>query len=143
MKTGLYAATDILKRILDIVDEIEGRQEDAHDEAEGGHWNIINRAKAYIEDFYMEELTLQRIADEVGISAGYLFLIFSCRHSHYLFKHPGKVFFILITNRMSDLIRLKVILLQITAGPPDSDLIEIIRLHAETHPFHGYFKTDS
>ncbi len=69
-------STDILKRILDIVDEIEGRQEDAHDEAEGGHWNIINRAKAYIEDFYMEELTLQRIADEVGISAGYLSTLF-------------------------------------------------------------------
>ena len=29
-------STDILKRILDIVDEIEGRQEDAHDEATVG-----------------------------------------------------------------------------------------------------------
>lgn len=82
-------SSDILKQLLKTVNDIEGRAE-GYDEVEGGHRNMVHRAKEYIEEYYMEELTLQRVADEVGISAGYLSTLFSqylgCGFIDYLNK---------------------------------------------------------
>lgn len=70
-------SSDILKKLLEIADSMEGVQEQIRVRVGGTGKSIVDRAREYIEEYYMEELTLQRIADEVGISAGYLSTLFS------------------------------------------------------------------
>lgn len=70
-------SSDILKQLLRIANDLEGGGRMIPEETEGGNRNIVERAREYIEEYYMEELTLQRVADQVGISAGYLSTLFS------------------------------------------------------------------
>ncbi|MDO5541098.1 MAG: response regulator [Eubacteriales bacterium] len=68
-------SSDILKQILEIADEISGTTQKT--EVDSTHSNLVELAKEYMEEYYNEELTLQRVADVVGISPGYLSTIFS------------------------------------------------------------------
>lgn len=68
-------SSDILKQILEIADEISGEGQKTEDYST--HSNLVDLAKEYMEEYYNEELTLQRVADVVGISPGYLSTIFS------------------------------------------------------------------
>ncbi|MDO5346072.1 MAG: response regulator [Lachnospiraceae bacterium] len=68
-------SSDILKQIFEIADEISGSPQKPEEESISS--SIAERAKEYVEEYYHEELTLQRVADEVGISPGYLSTIFS------------------------------------------------------------------
>lgn len=80
---------DILKKLLEIVDEMEGGQEGGSDLREGCP-QAMNRAKEYMEEHYAEKVTLQRVADVAGISSGYLSTLFSqyldCGFVDYLNK---------------------------------------------------------
>lgn len=69
-------SSDILKQILEIADEAEGKA-DRLRTAESGHSGLVDRAREYVEEHYSEELTLQKVADVAGISAGYLSTLFS------------------------------------------------------------------
>ena len=69
-------SSDILAQILEIADELEGTV--TKDFAEGnGSSGLVERAREYVEEYYNEELTLQRVAEVVGISSGYLSTLFS------------------------------------------------------------------
>ena len=72
-------SSDILKLLLSVADEIEGVKADRKERDEKS-FSIVDRAREYIEEHYGEELTLQKVADVVGISAGYL----SSQFSHSL-----------------------------------------------------------
>lgn len=82
-------STDILRQLLGIADEIEGKQENTP-VGDGDYPQIVNRAREYIEEYYAEEITLQRAADVAGISPGYLSSLFSqyfeCGFVDYLNK---------------------------------------------------------
>lgn len=82
-------STDILKKLLQMADGIEGRQI----VTPGGDEDLplmVSRAKEYVEEHYAEELTLQRVADVAGITPGYLSTLFSqyfeCGFVDYLNK---------------------------------------------------------
>lgn len=68
-------SSDILRQITEIADEIAGvtREHEEEDTRSG----IAARAKEYVDEHYSEELTLQRVADAIGISPGYLSTSFS------------------------------------------------------------------
>lgn len=82
-------STEILKQLLDVVDEIEGKTE-KFPKLSGNYPQAVNKAKEYVEEYYAEEMTLQRVADVVGISPGYLSTLFSqyldCGFVDYLNK---------------------------------------------------------
>lgn len=69
-------SSDILAQILEIADSVEGVKE-IHKAREGSHASPVEKARQYVEEYYNEELTLQRVADVVGISPGYLSTLFS------------------------------------------------------------------
>ncbi len=69
-------SSDILAQILKIADEIEGIAKKKSGE-DGGSSRIVDQAKEYMEENYSSDLTLQKVAGEVGISAGYLSTLFS------------------------------------------------------------------
>lgn len=80
-------STDILKRLLSIAEELEAGQETLS-EIDEGLPQVVSRAKEYVEENYAEELTLQAVAEVVGISSGYLSTLFSqyfeCKFVDYL-----------------------------------------------------------
>lgn len=69
-------SSDILAQILEIADGIEGAAPKMQAE-DGSYSGLVERAREYVEEYYNEELTLQRVADVVGISSGYLSTLFS------------------------------------------------------------------
>ncbi len=83
-------SSDILKLLLLVADEIEGVEADGESQEEKSSFRIVDRAREYVEEHYGEELTLQKVADVVGISAGYLSSQFSqhldCGFIDYLNK---------------------------------------------------------
>lgn len=80
-------SSEILKKLCELADAVEGKEskESSHSSS-----SIVNRAREYVEEYYAEELTLQRVADEVGISSSYLSTLFSqqlgCGFVDYLNK---------------------------------------------------------
>ena len=52
--------------------------------------------------------------------------VFLGRHPHHLLKYLGEVFFVLKSHLVRDLIIFQIALLQITAGPADTDLVQIV-----------------
>ncbi|MDO4339730.1 MAG: response regulator [Eubacteriales bacterium] len=82
-------SSDILKKLHEVADEIEGSAAVAKTE-EPGQPAVVNKAREYVEENYAQELTLQRVADEVGISSAYLSSLFSqhleCGFVDYLNK---------------------------------------------------------
>lgn len=69
-------SSDILAQILGLADEIDGVPRKKGVE-EGGNSRLVDRAKEYMEENYSKDLTLQKVAEVVGISAGYLSTLFS------------------------------------------------------------------
>lgn len=72
-------SSEILEKLLDVADGIDGGGKPGESGADRGCQQFVSRAQEYVEEYYAEELTLQRVADVVGISAGYLSTLFS-RH---------------------------------------------------------------
>lgn len=81
-------STDILKQLLIRADEIDGAV--AVSDLDESYPKAVSRAREYIEEHYAQELTLQTVADVVGISPGYLSTLFSryfkCGFVDYLNK---------------------------------------------------------
>ena len=81
-------SSDILKKLCALADEIEGVEEQKEKNPQQS--GVVSRAREYMEEFYAEELTLQRVADVVGISSSYLSSMFSqhlgCGFVDYLNK---------------------------------------------------------
>lgn len=69
-------SSDILKKINDIADEEFGAEQIEPEVREGKNYSI-ELAKDYIEDHYFEPLTLNMVADKVGITPAYLSSLFS------------------------------------------------------------------
>ena len=69
-------SSDILKKINDIADEEFGVEQSEPEVREGKNYSI-ELAKDYIEDHYFEPLTLNMVADKVGITPAYLSNLFS------------------------------------------------------------------
>ena len=69
-------SSDILKKINDIADEEFGAEQTEPEVREGKNYSI-ELAKDYIEDHYFEPLTLNMVADKVGITPAYLSSLFS------------------------------------------------------------------
>lgn len=69
-------SSDILAQILEIADELENVRSEKQP-VEGSRSGIVERAREYMEEHYHEELTLQKVAEVVGISGGYLSTLFS------------------------------------------------------------------
>lgn len=69
-------SSDILAQLLEIADELEGRQKEHRPEEKSGS-SAVDRALEYVEENYHEELTLQKVAEIVVISGGYLSTLFS------------------------------------------------------------------
>lgn len=72
-------SADILRMLLEIADEIEGVTEQSKEqrEHERERCGIAERAREYIKEHYFENLTLNLVADKVGITPGYLSTLFS------------------------------------------------------------------
>lgn len=68
-------SSEILQKLNDLADEIEGKEKE--EEKNPASSGIVNRAKEYVEEYYAEELTLQRVSEAVGISSSYLSSLFS------------------------------------------------------------------
>lgn len=81
-------SSEILQKLCELADEIEGKEEPA--EESSAPPSIVNKAREYVEEYYAEELTLQRVAEAVGISSSYLSSLFSqhlgCGFIDYLNK---------------------------------------------------------
>lgn len=72
-------SSDILSMLLEIADEVEGgKAEIEYDrESEGDRYKIVDIAKEYVKEHYFENLTLNNVADKVGITPGYLSTLFN------------------------------------------------------------------
>lgn len=68
-------SSEILQCLHNLADEIEGVQEEESLE-ESAHY-AVDRAKEFIEEHYNEDLTLQQVAEDAGISPGYLSTLFN------------------------------------------------------------------
>lgn len=68
-------SSDILDCLYRMADELEGIEEEKK-EGINPHY-AVDRAKEYMEEHYCENLTLQQVAEQVGISHGYLSTLFS------------------------------------------------------------------
>lgn len=82
-------SSDILKRILEIAEEIapdSEKGESAKNSAD--KTNLIGRAKEYIDEHYYENISQMQVADVIGITPGYLSTLFSkhmdCGFTDYL-----------------------------------------------------------
>lgn len=69
-------SSDILKKINDIADEEFGAEMPQQETREGKNQSI-ELAKDYMEEHYFEPLTLNMVADKVGITPAYLSSLFS------------------------------------------------------------------
>lgn len=70
-------STEILRMVNEALDEIMGKEaEDGGREDKADNY-IVNRAVAYINDHYSEDLMLGDVAEQVEITASYLSTLFS------------------------------------------------------------------
>lgn len=70
-------SSEILAEILQLADELEEKNDKEGGEQKTNGARLVKRAREYIEEHYNEEVTLQRAAEFLGISAGYLSTLFS------------------------------------------------------------------
>lgn len=72
-------SADILRMLLEIADEVEGVEalSEEHRESDGDRYKIVERAKEYVKEHYFENLTLNVVAEKVGITPGYLSTLFN------------------------------------------------------------------
>ena len=69
-------AADILKCLNRLVDDSLGLEEPCVQEEENGTNQLVKRAKEYIAEHYMENITLSDTAEILGITGGYLSTLF-------------------------------------------------------------------
>ena len=82
-------ATDILECLNRLADENIGREEPENPEEDIEQGNrFVTDAVEYIKEHYAEDISLQSVAEKVGISGGYLSTLFSqnlnCKFIDYL-----------------------------------------------------------
>lgn len=82
-------SSDILKRILEIADELALRKGEESDvRVSTDKTNLIGRAKEYIDEHYYENISQMQVAEIIGITPGYLSTLFSksldCGFADYL-----------------------------------------------------------
>ena len=72
-------SADILRMLLEIADEVEGTcaQKEEPQSNEGDRYKIVELAKEYVKEHYFENLTLNTVAEQVGITPGYLSTLFT------------------------------------------------------------------
>lgn len=72
-------SADILRMLLEIADEVEGvtAQSEEPQGNENDRYIIVERAKEYVKEHYFENLTLNMVAEKVGITPGYLSTLFT------------------------------------------------------------------
>lgn len=70
-------SSDILKRIHELTDEVYGKVLTDSDKEEIGRHGMVERAKEYIEEHYYEDINASLVAEQLGISTGYVSTLFS------------------------------------------------------------------
>ena len=84
-------ATDILKCLEKLADEYYSIESEESEQTEGTPINsFVKSAREYVEEHYTDDISLQEVADKIGISAGYLSTMFAqnmnCKFVDYLNK---------------------------------------------------------
>lgn len=84
-------ATDILKCLEKLADEYYSTESEESEQTEGAPINsFVKSAREYVEEHYTDDISLQEVADKIGISAGYLSTMFAqnmnCKFVDYLNK---------------------------------------------------------
>lgn len=82
-------ATDILKCLEKLADEYYQKDEEENKQQERNQINsFVKSARDYVEEHYAEDISLQEVAERIGISAGYLSTMFAqnmdCKFVDYL-----------------------------------------------------------
>jgi len=70
-------SSEILKKLHELADELFGPEEVVIKDPKLSGNYFVEIAVEYINNYYFENLTLQQVADVVGITAGYLSTLFS------------------------------------------------------------------
>lgn len=84
-------ATDILKCVEKLADEYYEEKSEENEQTEGTQMNsFVKSAREYVEEHYTDDISLQEVAEKIGISAGYLSTMFAqnmnCKFVDYLNK---------------------------------------------------------
>lgn len=69
-------ASDILKLLNELADRYYGKEQHEDDDTPQTN-HFVHAAQEYIAEHYTQELTLTEVAEQVGISGGYLSMMFS------------------------------------------------------------------
>jgi len=70
-------SSDILKKLNEVADDLFGiSRKEIASSAEGRN-GLVEQAKEFMEEHYFENLTLQMVADKIGITSGYLSTLFT------------------------------------------------------------------
>lgn len=82
-------ATDILKCVEKLADEYYNTEPKQQEESEAVQMNtFVKSAREYVEEHYTDDISLQEVAEKIGISAGYLSTMFAqnmnCKFVDYL-----------------------------------------------------------
>lgn len=81
-------SSDILKMLNDTADLILGISQQDMEVEKPDKNGFVERAREYVKEHYFENLTLNDVAEQVGITAGYLSTLFSqqmaCNFTEYL-----------------------------------------------------------
>lgn len=70
-------STEILKKLHEIADELFGPEQLSMEETGETKNSHVEQVKQYMEEHYYENLTLQEVADKVGITPSYVSTLFS------------------------------------------------------------------
>lgn len=70
-------ASDILSLLNALADQYIGKEESERLEQQGQTNHFVRMAREYIGEHYSEDITLTDVAEQVGISSGYLSMMFS------------------------------------------------------------------
>ncbi len=69
--------SDILKKLDEVADLIDEEKGESNSESSEGKNSLVEQAKNYLEEHYYENLTLQIVADKIGITPSYLSTLFT------------------------------------------------------------------
>ncbi len=70
-------SSDILEKLNEVADDLFGISNKEIVSNEEGRNGLVEQAKEFMEEHYFENLTLQMVADKIGITAGYLSTLFT------------------------------------------------------------------
>ncbi|MDK2808736.1 MAG: two-component system, response regulator YesN [Clostridiales bacterium] len=70
-------SSDILHKIHALADEIEGNEKEEGLSKEEVKNGLVEQAREYMEEQYFNNLTLQSVSDQIGITPGYLSTLFT------------------------------------------------------------------